>query len=332
MNRLGWTASLIAVIILLCVTFLARALVWHKTDCLLPSAVVQSLLPLLPFKPIPVRKPANLQEVEQDIRDDRRQGPAAVPNSDEIQASVEIFQGQKVYTLSPKQGAVTKHILYFHGGAYTFSITSEHWQFLQMLALRTHSRVLVPLYPLAPEHKVTDTLAFAQALYRDRVLSSEPKKWILMGDSAGGGLALALAQQLAAQNLPEPQQLILASPWLDISMQNPEIDKVQAQDPVLSALASQEEGKMYAGALDVHDPRVSPLYGTLEGLPPISLYTGTEDILHPDAEKLTEQMKSKGITMNVQSFPRMMHCWFLMPVLEKTSIIQKISEQISVDP
>ncbi len=106
-----------------------------------------------------------------------------------------------------------------------------------------------------------------------------------MGDSAGGGLALALAQKLKKDGMTQPQQIILLSPWLDVTMTNPEFKDREAGDPMLDIEGSQMAGKAYAGRLNTKNYLVSPMYGDLTGLAKISLFTSGKDMLIADVRK-----------------------------------------------
>ena len=121
--------------------------------------------------------------------------------------------GRNVFVLSPKNHVSSNHILYLHGGAYVQSFVKQHWRFLSMLVRETNCTVTAPDYPLAPEYNYKHAFEMLVPLYRQILKSVKPKNTLLMGDSAGGGLALALAQKIKLENLPSPDQLILLSPF-----------------------------------------------------------------------------------------------------------------------
>ena len=131
---------------------------------------------------------------------------------------------------------------------------------------------------------------------------------VLMGDSAGGAIALALTQYLKKNSLPMPGRLILISPWLDARCDNPQIDElgIEAIDPMLTKqfyLAAQ----YWADGLPLDDPLISPAYGPLDGLPPITLYTGTREIFWPDAVKFNEKAKRCGADVDYREWDGMNH-------------------------
>lgn len=132
--------------------------------------------------------------------------------------------GHFYYILQPKEQTSDLHILYLHGGAYVNRITSQHWHFLARIVEALDCKITVPLYPLAPEHTFDETYEFVLPIY------NEQKPQVIMGDSAGGGLALSLCQYLKEQQLPQPEKVIAISPWLDMTMENPGIQKVDRFD------------------------------------------------------------------------------------------------------
>lgn len=201
--------------------------------------------------------------------------------------------GFEVYTLAPRQAARTGRVIYFHGGAYTSPITRIHWRFLGRMVEATGLTVTVPLYPLTPEHSCADSLGFAMALYRAGLDTEGGPPVALMGDSAGGGLALSLAMQVRDAELPPPGGLVLISPWLDVGTDDPAQERIEPSDVMLMRPGVRALGRWYAGDRAVTDARVSPLYGALQGLPPIELLCGSHDILVSDARRLVARARSE---------------------------------------
>jgi acetyl esterase/lipase len=149
-----------------------------------------------------------------------------------------------------------------------------------------------------------------------------------MGDSAGGSISLSLAQLLKEKNLPQPGNIILISPGLDMSLSNPEINKVAKFDPVLSVPALIDIIKWYRGEKSSKHYLVSPIYGNLEGLGKISLFTGTHDILYPDARKFKNMAAKKGLKIGYYEYPSMIHVWPLLFFPESKKATKQIIEII----
>ena len=165
------------------------------------------------------------------------------------------LNGRKVWTISPKYKKSDVTILYFHGGAYVFNISRLHWSFIGQLIKKTNAMIVVPDYPLAPEATYSETYNFIGDLYSRLTSGSTRKKIVFMGDSAGGGLAFGYAQQLKIENRNQPDQLIIFSPWLDVTMTNPDIKAIEKEDKILSVEGLREAAREYAGK----DPRLKGL-------------------------------------------------------------------------
>lgn len=241
-------------------------------------------------------------------------------------------KGRKIWTIAPKENASEVVVLYLHGGAYMANITRQHWDFIELIIHKTKATFVVPDYPLSPEASCPEVYEFVSVLYT-RLASSYPaKRMVFMGDSAGGGLALGMVQQLRNEQQKQPEQLILFSPWLDVSMSNPHIELVDRNDKILSMSGLQVAGQQYAGTLALNDFRVSPLYGNFKGLCSISMFTGTHDLLHPDAQKCKQLMVAQQLHFNYFMYPGMFHDWVIIKSLKETlDVINKVHGLLHID-
>ena len=238
----------------------------------------------------------------------------------------EIF-GRKVWTISKKNTISGNIVLFLHGGAYYANISYLHWSFVARLAEITDSTIVVPDYPLAPEFTCFDTYRFMNNLY-SKILSSYPEKQIvLMGDSAGGGLALGFAQKISFENIRQPGHIFLFSPWLDATMTNPEISVLDKSDKILSIDGLKMAGINYAGNIGITDYRVSPIYGDLSRLGKLTIFVGTNEILMADARMLKQKLDLMGIDFNYFVYPDMFHDWVLVHWLKES---RKVLQWIKV--
>lgn len=239
------------------------------------------------------------------------------------------MNGNAYYELEPFLKTDNKPIFYVHGGAYVYRISRLHWNFLARLVKRLNCTIIVPLYPLAPEHTYQHTLSFVYDLFiqqRNRI--KNPEDMVLMGDSAGGGLALVLAQLLKEKQQEQPEQIILISPWLDVSLSNPDITPIEKYDPFLVKSGLAEAGKMYAGGTDTTHPKVSPIYGDLTGLGEMTLFMGTHDILVADARKFVRLAKEQGIDVHYVEADKMVHIYPVYNFPESRVALKQIVNQI----
>lgn len=249
----------------------------------------------------------------------RRRGPV-LPSTrlrKTLRVSEQDIDGHRVYTLAPAQDmAGSKHVLYLHGGAFVRSITGYHWRFLQYLVETSGCTVTVPLYPLAPEHRGLEALGFALKVYDRVVQTAAPEAIVVMGDSAGGNLALTTALALRDRHQPLPHRLILIAPVADVSLIHPAIAAIEPFDPMLATPGLQEAGRLYAGDIALDDPYISPLHAELSGLPPMTIYAGTHDILYPDIVALADKAQRQGVEVELIVGPRMIHVWPILPFAE----------------
>jgi len=236
---------------------------------------------------------------------------------------------RKVWTISPIDSKPDLIILYFHGGAYMGNILTEHWRLIEKLISKTSAAIVVPDYPLTPEASYKETYDFIEGLCTRLTAEYPDKRIVFMGDSAGGGLALGFTQKLRDENKKQPDQIIIFSPWLDITMCNPMLERLDKEDKLLSIAGLKSAGKKYAANIDLKDYRVSPIYGDLTGLCRISLFTGTKDILNADAQKFKQLMKEQSIYFNYFEYPGLFHDWVVITSLkESIDVINKVDELV----
>lgn len=224
--------------------------------------------------------------------------------------------GFPAYIVKPEGQDPKHHIYYLHGGAYVFEIIPPHWTFVADFAEQTGAAIMVPIYPLAPEHDAETALAFADAAYQAFEDYAGDAPIHIMGDSAGGGMATALAQQYVAAGKELPESLILVSPWFDVALENKEVMAINGDDPWLAPGGLKEAGRLYANGLGVDDPRVSPIHGPVEGLPPTHIFIGTRDILLPDCKLFADKLAKAGTRMSYTQAEGMFHCWPLLRTKE----------------
>ncbi len=231
-----------------------------------------------------------------------------------------------VWRFSPKSAETpTKAVLYLHGGAYVVPFAGIHWQFMAKLVTASNRAVIAPDYPLAPAATVKDVFAQMLPLYREMVEEFGAANIAIIGDSAGGGMALGLAQVFQEEGLPQPAQLILLSPWLDVSMSNEGLPALDKRDPILDIQGLQAAGEMYAGELSVKDPRVSPMFGDCSNLAPMTLFIGTRDIFLADCRDFHAKLTAQGIPLAYHEGTEMLHDWMLMPMPEAEKVLREIT-------
>jgi acetyl esterase/lipase len=257
--------------------------------------------------------------------------PAKIPHSLLKSFTVEVVEHntRKVWTVSSIDSKSDLIILYFHGGAYMSNLSKEHWKLIEKLINKTNATIVIPDYPLAPEASCKVTYDFIEGLFIDLIAEYPSKRIVFMGDSAGGGIALGFTQQLRDENIKQPEQIILFSPWLDVTMCNPLLERLDKKDHLLSIAGLKSAGQKYAANFDLKDFRVSPIYGNLTGLCRISIFTGTDDLLYADAQKFKQLMKEQNISFNYFEYPDMFHDWVIITSLkESLDVINKVDKLV----
>lgn len=246
----------------------------------------------------------------------------------QLHVEISEFMGRKVVTMRPKTGQSRTHILFFHGGAYIFGIQGFHYDLAFRLVKALGCSITIPDYPLAPQHCVSDVYDMIVPLYKEMAIRDDVDQLVLMGDSSGGGIALGLAQYLKANHIRQPFKIVLLSPWLDVSMENPDIKVIDKKDPILSIDGLKMAGKSYANQGDIKNYLVSPIYGDIEGLADISLFISTNDLLYPDAKKFKNIMEQKNMSIRYHEYEGLFHDWMLFDLKESRDVVSKVKDFI----
>ena len=205
-------------------------------------------------------------------------------------------------------------LIYLHGGAYVYPMVAGQWGIVEGLIDRTGLPVIIPDYPLAPNHTAAEAFDFVQPIIDEA--QAEFGRVILFGDSAGGGLALSLAMQRRDTGARQVDGLVLYAPWVDVTMTNPRIEEVQGRDKILRVPGLAWAGRAWAADLDPTDPRVSPLYGDPAGLPPMRIFQGDADILGPDTIEFARKAARAGVDVRLRVEPDGFHVYVLsVPII-----------------
>lgn len=271
---------------------------------------------------------ARTQElVEKGFEKERRNDKPSRKMREKHRVSTREFGGRTVWTIAPKESGSEKCILYLHGGGYLNGFAWLHWHFISNLVSELRCTVVAPDYPLAPEHQVGEVFEMMFPLYREIIDEAGASNTIVMGDSAGGGLGLALAMKARDEAVEQPADIVLLSPWLDVTMTNPDIESVDRFDPFLDVKGLQYMGKIYAGETERTDYRVSPLYGSLKNVAPLTIFIGTHDILVADCRKLKAQAEAEGVPLDYHEYESMVHVWMLMSLPEAKKAAKAIVDK-----
>ncbi len=218
------------------------------------------------------------------------------------------------YVITPR-GIDPQHtIVYVHGGGFVAPLDPFHVRYATRLARALGARVVLPDYPLAPEHSWRDSHAALVDLTAR--WAAESQDLVLAGDSAGGGLALALAQSLRDRGGPQPSHLLLHSPWVDLTTSTPETEEFSERDTWLFLGKLRAYAAWWAGSPeDLGRPEVSPALAWLDGLPPALMFCGTRDTLAPGCRLLARRAADAGWNLTYTEAPDLIHVFPLLPLI-----------------
>ena len=202
-------------------------------------------------------------------------------------------------------------VLYLHGGGYISGFMKIHYDFINKLVDELNVQVIIPDYPLAPSYTYQTTINMIEESYLAILQDYPDHQIILMGDSAGGGLALALYLKLKQTTKRLPKKIIAICPCVDIALDDPKILEYLKVEPILKDLDGiQQIAEIYAEG-DHKNPLVSPYYGDFSGIEDLTVFIGTNDILYPDCERFRAKLEASNIQHNFFVYQNMCHCWML---------------------
>ncbi|AXI04154.1 alpha/beta hydrolase [Aquirhabdus parva] len=226
---------------------------------------------------------------------------------EDVQVESVTIGGIRAERLSPQQ-KTDKVILHLHGGAFFTGSAKTHRALGAEFAARAQAVVYMLEYRLAPEYPYPAALDDGLAAYRALLaLGYDPHNIVLGGDSAGCAHILSLSVLLRDQGLALPAGLFMISPYVDMTLSAASITTLKTRDPMLTAYALRRGSLGYHRSIKTHDPRVSPLFADLRGLPSLLIQVGSEEILLDDALRLTELARAAGVDVDCQIFDGMWH-------------------------
>ncbi|HIF67363.1 MAG TPA: alpha/beta hydrolase [Acidimicrobiia bacterium] len=201
-------------------------------------------------------------------------------------------------------------IIYFHGGGYIGGSIASHRNLTGHVALQSGCRVLSVEYRLAPEHPHPAPVDDAVTSYNWAVDQGyEPAKIALAGDSAGGGLTAACLLTLRDQQIELPAAAMMISPWLDMGFTGESMLTNEGHDSSISPIGMPRIRELFLGDASIDDPLASPLEANLEGLPPLLIQVGDEEVLLSDSERFAEKAIAAGVDVELRVWPEMFHVW-----------------------
>ena len=246
------------------------------------------------------------------------------------------FSGIPGAIFTPSKNVNTKSIIvYLHGGGYCFgSSLTTHKVGLTKLAKQTRLICYSVDYRLAPEHQYPAALEDVLTAWKHIVSENPNCNIILAGDSAGGGLSLALMMYLRDNNERTPDGLVLFSPWTDLTCSGKTYQTKAKYDPMFTTNMPKDSAKNYVPEdVATTDPYISPLYGSLTNLPRTLILVGENEILLDDSRLFYQKAKESGVDIEIDIWPSMFHDWWLFGsfIPETKQVLDKAANWIDND-
>jgi len=237
------------------------------------------------------------------------------------------IEGVRTLRLTPDDLAEGRKGILIHGGAFVLMSPESHERFGGYIAALCRAEVYIPDYRLAPEHPfpaaLQDCTRVASSFCNDR---DDHEHIFLMGESAGGALAVGTIMNLNREKLARPECLILISPWLDLALTGESLTTNVKNDVILSLENLKEYAGLYLNGTSQRDPLASPLYGAPHGFPPTYIQAAEYDLLLDDSIRFAEKLRNYSIFSELDVFPEMQHSFqfFVGTIPEAESAIKKI--------
>ncbi|MBZ0128822.1 MAG: alpha/beta hydrolase [Rhodobacteraceae bacterium] len=200
-------------------------------------------------------------------------------------------------------------ILYFHGGGYFFGSPRTHRAMLARISRLSGLPALLPDYRKAPEHACPAALEDALAAYRAVLATRDAARIVIGGDSAGGGLTLALLARICAEGLPQPALTLALSPWTDLTGAGDSMTSNAETETMLPPERLHEVAEYYLQGLDPTDPRASPLFADFSGAGRVLITASSTEILLDDARRMAAALAGQNVDVTLVVEPDLPHVW-----------------------
>ena len=262
--------------------------------------------------------PSNTLTTEQRRRQYER-AERVFPTPPDVKVEIVATPARPAEWLTPPGVRTDAVVLYLHGGGYVIGSPRSHRHLAAAIARAAGTRALLLDYRLAPEHPFPAALEDALAAYQWLLGQGlAPGRVVIAGDSAGGGLTMAVLLALRDRGLPRPAGGVCISPWVDLTCSGRSYATKAAADPIVTREGVAGMAQAYIGDGDPKRPLVSPLYADLRNLPPLLVQVGGDEVLLDDALGLGERARAAGVDVTVEEWPAMVHVWhWFLPMLDE---------------
>lgn len=316
----------IILLIILILIFAIYLYIKKKSDISFSSYIVNKIIYSLKLPKKTIRLVENLDETINTMKkynSKKVKNPYSKKFDNFYEYYIEDMQVMKWNENHQKQDT----IIYFHGGGYFFQPFRRQYVSINKIAKNTNSKVFMPVYPKAPDNNFIDAMNILEKFYRDVLKNIDnDTKISFIGDSAGGGLALGFAYYIIDKNLRQPDNLILISPWLDLTNSHPNIKEYAKKEAFFSLDVLDIVADYWAnGKENLKNPYASPKYGDLSKIKShISLFTGTYETFAPDVFDMINELKSLNKNFDFEIKEKLLHVYPFHPAYEGNVALKKI--------
>ena len=278
----------------------------------MPSPALEQVITLLRNRRRPPHEPVDISRMRVELED----MAAALTSPSEVTVTPVTAGSVPSILVEPEAGAGDHRLLYLHGGGYVIGSVQTHLDVVARLACASGARALSLDYRLAPEHPFPAAVEDAVAAYRWWVASGEdPRRMIVAGDSAGGGLTVATLVALRDAGDPLPAAAVCFSPWVDLEGLGESMIRNAETDPNIELHDIQFVASLYLAGSDPRAPLAAPLYADLQGLPPLLILASAVETLLDDSLRLARRARQAGVDVRLEVWDDMVHAWPVLAAL-----------------
>lgn len=269
-----------------------------------PSPALESLIELLQHRRHPPGSPIDIHRMREELE----AAAASLPSPTGVRFESVRMGSVPALAVEPKDPQ--RFLFYLHGGGYLIGSARTHADVVARLAVASRARALSVDYRLAPEHPFPAALEDALEAYRTWTRAgADPRCMVVAGDSAGGGLTMAMLAALRDAGLPLPAAAVCFSPWVDFEGLGKTITANAETDPTVCAQDLAITAAMYLGGADPRNPLASALHANLRGLPPLFLQASRAEVLLDDSIRLAVRAGEANVTTTLDLWHHMVHAW-----------------------
>ena len=258
--------------------------------------------------------------------------PAANPPAAHLTVEPIGLGGVAAVAITAPGASNDRVIFHFHGGGWVAGSPASHLGMPGELSRTAHAQVIVLDHAKAPEHPFP--ASYDESIRAYEAVRALGKPFAVTGDSSGGGMALNVLAYASSQGHKDARAALLISPWADLTLTLPSLTQLAARDPMVNPSAMREMVVAYAGAHDLKDPRISPLFADMHGFPPLLIHVGSDEVLLDDALEIDRKVRAAGGESHLEVWPEMLPVWHIQtaPLPQAHDALQRAGEFLSAHP